>query len=281
MKKGWVGLDIDGTITTDKYTILPPVKRFFKKLAQKNWGLGFFTGRTFAFSQPLFDQFDFPFFFSPQNGSAILKMPEKQCIRKEYMDPAALAFIEKAFEDVQGDFIVYGGYEKQDRCYYRPHKFKHHHIDYINHLKDRQQEPWETLKDFIPEKMEEFSLVKGFGSQEEMLKVKNRLEESRQFQLALIRDPFLEGYYILHINSLKGSKGLALTFLSRKYGSEGPLISAGDDDNDLSMFEVCDVSISMKKAPEHVRKKAQMISEPEEKLIQTLTDVISQYDASF
>ena len=69
-KKGWIALDIDGTITLDKYSVPQPVIDYLGSLSRSGWRIALATGRPYAFASMALSKFDFPYVFLVQNGSA-------------------------------------------------------------------------------------------------------------------------------------------------------------------------------------------------------------------
>ncbi len=257
--KGWIALDIDGTITLDKYSVPDEVSAYLRSLALGGWRIAMATGRPYAFALRALSQFDFPYFFLAQNGSAVLEMPSKQLLFKRYLSESAIAIVEKAYEGIDSDFLIYSGYEKGDFCYFRPHRMSEEDLLYIEDLKKRQKEEWKAVERF---EIDSFPLIKCFGSLPRMKKVAERLSASGRFQVALIRDPFHENFVIILVTEKNASKGLSLEELFRKKGRGGLVIAAGDDENDISLLKAADVKIAMAHAPETLQEAADYIAPP-------------------
>ena len=60
---GWIALDIDGTITLDKYSVPQEVVDYLRKLEKSGWNIAMATGRSFVFASMALSKFDFPFTF--------------------------------------------------------------------------------------------------------------------------------------------------------------------------------------------------------------------------
>ena len=260
VSKGWIALDIDGTITFDKYSVPREVVDYLRKLNQDGWNIALATGRPLAFAAMALIQFDFPYTFLPQNGSAALEMPSKKLLFKKYILPSNIPLVEKAFEGIDTDFLIYAGYEKGDFCYFRPSRFSPDDLAYLEDLQKRQNEKWEAVDSFS--KLDDFPLIKCFGSEERMARVAQSLRQSGKFQVAKIRDPFQPGYFLLLVTDAKASKGDSLCEVFKLKGRGGRVIAAGDDENDISLLNAADTKIAMSHAPEALQQVADFIAPP-------------------
>ena len=266
MDKGWIALDIDGTITLDKYSVPDPVTAYLRQLSRDGWKIAMATGRPFRFASMALSQFDFPFIFLCQNGSVAIVMPEKKILFKRYLTWDAIGSIEEAFAGIESDFIVYMGVEKDDLCYFRPHRFPEDELPEIMAWQSTQKETWEGVKEFTPELMPSFPLVKCFGLLERMEKIARRLKSLNRFQVALMRNPFEPTGSIVLITDLAASKGLSLQEVFKRLGRGPVVIAAGDDENDLSLLQAADVKIAMSHAPELLQEFADILAPPTSKM---------------
>jgi HAD superfamily hydrolase (TIGR01484 family) len=263
-KEGWIALDIDGTITVDKYSVPDAVTSYLRQKSFEGWKIAIATGRSFQFAAMALASFDFPYILLPQNGSAAIEMPSKKILFTRYLSWEEMPMIEMAFEGIESDFIVYTGVERGDLCYFRKRFFEKEGSAEIEGWKARQKEHWEPIEDFTKELLPSFALAKSFGSFEEMRKVAKRLKERGRFQVSLIRDPFDHECAILLINQAHASKGLSLEEVFRRRGRGSLVIAAGDDENDLSLLGVADVKIAMPHAPDVLKEIADLIAPPTE-----------------
>lgn len=261
-RKGWIALDIDGTITVDKYSVPQAVVDCLGALAEKGWDIAMATGRPFSFASLALKNFSFPYTFLLQNGSVALEMPEKKFLFKRYISPEVLPRVEAAFLGIASDFLIYTGYEKGDFCYWRPDRLGARERLYLEELMERQKENWQAVSVFDPSQIAPFPLIKCFGSSSMMQTVAKRLLDTDLFQVARIRDPFTPGYELLLVTDREASKGQSLQAVFQLKGRGTYVIAAGDDENDLSLFDVADIRISMPHAPLHVQEKADLIAPP-------------------
>lgn len=260
--QGWIALDIDGTITLDKYSVPQEVIDFFRALHAKGWQFVFATGRPFKFASIALQKMDFPYLLLPQNGSVAFEMPVKKPLFTSYIPKASLPFIEEAYQGIDSDFIIYAGYEKDDACFYRPKRFVKEELTYLSELAARQKEEWHALDDFKKLPLDAFPLIKCFGPQVRMRRVEERLKRSGQFEVAHIRDPFTEGTFILLITDKQASKGKSLAKILTLKGRGKCVVAAGDDENDISLLEVADIKIAMDHAPKPLTDMATFVAPP-------------------
>lgn len=257
--KGWIALDIDGTLTTDKFSIPSPVIHRLKVASQEGWLIALATGRTYSFAKHALSELCFPYFLLPQNGSIILKMPSKEIVLKSYLDPNVISTIKEVFATTSLDFIVYTGFENHDRCFYRPTQYDEEFLVYLDDLQSREGGGlWTPVQEFsidfpVP-------LIKAYGRHDELKKISNTLQSGKIATTSLIKDPFHPSYYILLITSNHASKGLSLEALFQQLGRGRKVIAAGDDENDISLFQVADVKIAMPHAPEKLRMMADFVA---------------------
>lgn len=261
-KKGWIALDIDGTITLDKYSVPKEVGDFFHKLQKEGWQFAFATGRPFAFASVALSKFDFPYILLPQNGSMAIEMPQRKVLFKSYIPSSSLPFMEKAFEKLHSDFLIYAGYERGDICFWRPKKFPQEEIAYVTDLQTRQKESWQEMNNFDHLPLDSFPLIKCFGSESKMRHLIDQLKKEKKFEIAKIRDPFDDDITLLLITDIHASKGKSLTKLFKEKGRGAFVIAAGDDENDLSLLGIADIKIAMAHAPESLQEAATFIAPP-------------------
>jgi hydroxymethylpyrimidine pyrophosphatase-like HAD family hydrolase len=258
--QGWIALDIDGTITTEKTVVPPGVRQALGEWARQGWKLAFATGRPFAFAQKALHGFDFSYWFVGQNGSLALQMPGRDVLFRRYLAKSQLSAIEEQLVGTGVDFVVYAGIEKGDICYFRPSRFLREEEAYLRELQSRQEEPWVALQSFDEIPIGAFPLVKCFGKRAAMSVCAERMRRLGMFEVAHIRDPHATGVDLLLITDRQATKGRALASLFALYGRGERVIGAGDDENDLSLLEVADVKIAMPHAPEAVKQKANQIA---------------------
>ncbi len=263
---GWIALDIDGTITNNKFSVPSKVNIYLKTLAKHSWKIIFTTGRSFSFSQKALSEIDFPYTICAQNGSVAIQMQEGKIIHKDYILGSNLKHIEDAYDGFESDFLVYSGVEKGDFCYWRPQKFNDEQLAYLEDLKSRQTEDWHTVDEFDPIHVIESPLVKCFGKKDMLIKIQDRLEKLNIFETCMIKDPFDEEYHLLQVTAKGVSKGNCIAHLRDKIEPSAYIIAAGDDYNDLSLLNVANEKIVMPTAPADLKDIATILAPPVEEL---------------
>ncbi len=269
---GWIALDIDGTITLDKFSVPEPVISFLREKIKEGWMIAMATGRTLTFALFALEYFDFPYHILSQNGAIALQLPSKKILFKRYIPKEAFREIELAYEGISGDFVVYSGYENSDRIYWRPRRLDPEQKAYVEGMAENQKEKPVAVQSFGEIAESSVPLVKCFGYLGEMQHIAKRLEKSHRFNVTMIRDPHVENYYMLLVTDRSASKGQSLEALIPMAGPRGTIIAAGDDENDASLLNVADIKIAMAHAPESLQNIAHFIAPPtqENGIIQAL-----------
>ncbi len=258
--KGMIALDIDGTITVDHSDLDPEVISFFEILAQEGWVFVFITGRTFFWGYEVLSKLNFPYYFAVHNGAIIIDMPSRKIVSKKYLGVSCLKNLEIIFEDLKTDYIIYTEQEFAPVCYFRP---KHMSRKLQTYLKERSKvfkEKWVPLDSYKDLLITEFSALKYFGPKDEAEVIALEFERL-DFHAPVIKDPFNIDYYIVQATHSEVSKGHALRLLkTRLQVSEGTVIAAGDDNNDITMLASADVRVVMATAPEALLREAHVVA---------------------
>jgi HAD superfamily hydrolase (TIGR01484 family) len=271
--KGWLAFDIDGTITSEKSFVPTSVCNYFKELYNSGWQFVFLTGRSYTFSKACLFCFDFPYYFSAQNGSMLMEMPSKKIIFKNYLTKESLVSLEKAFEGLLGDFIVTKGVEFDDVCCFRPQKIPAKMMPYVKELQIREKEEWIRVQQF---ELEAFPVAKCIASLKNLRIIEKILKEQDLFEISILRDPFFPTAHMLMVTKRGVNKGSTLMHLVKQY-DKCPIITAGNDNNDISLLDVGDINIAMENSPKILLKKASYIapSATQQGILTALRDVLS------
>lgn len=262
--KGWIALDIDGTLTQERYSIPKPVIAYLHEQQLSGWSIAIATGRSSLFACMALSAFDFPYVLLAQNGSVALQMPQKNTLYKKYLPVSVIADVEKAISGIRGNFLVYSGPEKGDLCYYKPDTFSSEQLDYVLRLQEREKEPPRPIDSF--QSLTEVPLIKCFGSTDQMAHLAERLRKTGHFQIAFIRDPFEGNDSLLLLTEQSVCKGSSLQEIMNRLGRGEMVIAAGDDANDESLLEQADIKIVMPQAPDFLKQQADLIAPPVSKL---------------
>jgi Cof subfamily protein (haloacid dehalogenase superfamily) len=252
---GWLALDIDGTLTDHSHTIPQEVKAYLKNLYEKGWHFLFITGRMFSYAHGALDDFDFPYIFAVQNGADVLEMPARKVISRRYLSKDVALKVEAITQRFNLGFLVYSGYEKGDFCIYNPKSFSRDLLAYFERLKDLSKQAWIESDRF--DQLEDFPLIKILGSEEQMVEISHELNLIPGISTTMIRDPMRPDLFLQLITHYDVTKGAVVERIANKH----PIIGAGDDLNDVSLLEACDVRIAMTTAPKRLKDLADIIAD--------------------
>jgi len=264
--KGMIALDIDGTITVEKHQLENQVQSYLNRLIEEGWCLIFMTGRTFSFAYPLLAGLKGPFFFAPQNGSALYRMPEKECLFKAYITSSFLEHLDHFFHTQGIGLLVESGKENGDICYYKPADFTEEWLKYLEFRAHISLAKWEAVESFEAFPFLEFAVGKFFAPEEKAYELVSRVSQKTLLHGIVIRDVFRPGYFLAHLNAPTASKGQILKLLIERNAKGLPVIAAGDDYNDLEMLNNSIVKIIMRNAPDSLHALADVLAPPAEEL---------------
>jgi len=258
--KGWICLDIDGTITSDPHLIPQQVLDYLESLYKEGWHFLFTTGRTFTFGQKILSTVAFPYLFSVQNGADVLQMPEKKLVHRSYLPIDATEQLHLIYQGASEDYIVYSGVDLGDFCYYSSVHFSVSMKEHLSILMSLVNEPWKDVDSLLSLKGGRFPLIKCLGTKEQMQHVYNRVLTDTDFNVSIIKDPLSKtGGYNALITSKNASKGAVIDWLRSKEETDLIFIGAGDDGNDLSLLEQVDISIAMETGPMLISLRPQLL----------------------
>ncbi len=269
MGKGWIALDIDGTVVEGLKTVPAPVAETLDKLYTSGWKVLFITGRPFASAEKALTPISFPYYLAAQHGADIVEMPSRKVFEQCYLDSEVLYHAEKAYREEAEEFLVYAGFVKGDFCYYRPHRFSPAYASYFTMMQGLCPQPWQPLQSFDVLQGSRFPLIKCLGDEKTVRKVAEKLRECPGIEVVVIRDMGGDPRnFLALVTDREATKGNALHRILAKAGraKEERVIAAGDDHNDLSMLREADVRIVIEHAPPEVLAEADIIAERPSKM---------------
>lgn len=266
MHKGTIALDIDGTITNRQHHIPDGVATYFENLHRGGWQFIFVTGRSFSFAMMTLSKLTFPYLLALQNGADLMEMPSKKQVSRFYLSIDIVELLDQLYEGNEGDFIVYAGYDKGDLCYFRPERFSSEMRDYLKRVEKVSASPWIAVTSFHIKEQNVFPLIKCIGSKEMLEDLNHKLLPIEKIKTTLIKDPFSSDLYLTLITHNKADKGIAVNTFMEKYHLKHPLITGGDDNNDIPLLKIGDIRIAMDGAPEALQNGADIIAPPADRM---------------
>lgn len=277
-KKGWVCLDIDGTITDDILSIPKEVLKYLKSLHEDHWQIVFVTGRTFSLATLPLKDFDVPYYLSVQNGASSFLMPQKKQLSKKYLSIETFFELEHYLKGSSFDFVLFGGYDQGERCYYRPDRLKREVREYFARKLSKLACDWRAVDSFKSLEEEEFPYGKIYGEFEDLKKLYPVFEKIPSIKVHLVKDSVHPTFYILQIMRKDVDKGKAVLELMGQNVLPKPIISAGNDRNDESLLGISDIRIAMPDSPQSLLDQATIIAPPvqENGIIQALEIAIGK-----
>ena len=276
-----IALDIDGTITDIDHFIPDSVALYFQQLYREGWQFVFITGRIFSFALMTLNKLTFPYLLALQNGAELLDMPGKQCIHRSYLNFSIIPLLDELYKEQEDDFLIYVGYDKGDYAYFRPDRFTAKMLAYLKKLERVSAKPWKAVNSFEQCGKIQFPLIKCIGSRDVLELLDQQLQPlkvSQKIKTTIICDPISQYFYFALITCKDADKGKAIQKFMEHFSLKRPLITAGDDYNDIPLFQQGDVCIAMDGSPEPLQNLAHIIAPPAHKkgIIEGLQNAIKK-----
>ena len=266
MEKGTIALDIDGTITDCNHQIPNEVVSHFVDLHEQGWQWIFLTGRTLSFAMMALYKIPFPYLLGVQNGADLIEMPSQKQVARSYLKIDTVLLIEQLYQGHSEDFIVYAGYEKGDFCYFRPNRFSKHMQKYLQKIQTRSSSPWREVSSFQIQDQIHFPLIECIGPKEVLEVFNQQLMPIAELKTTLIKDLVFADLYLILITDKNADKGVAIKTFMERYGLKRPLITGGNDNNDIPLLRKGDIRIAMDGSPEALEKIADIIAPSSDKM---------------
>ncbi len=261
MAKAIFASDIDKTLTDERHLIPDEVIVYLENLHKDGWEIVLLTGRTFSFAMMSVEKINFPFFLAVQNGAEVLKMPGGQVVFQSFM-PKSVAFgVDSLYHHYKEDFLIYSGLEKGDFCYYRSSKFSPFFIDYLEKLKTVSTAEWIEFGDLSEIPQTSFPLIKCFSDSLSLQKIQGKLTDIHSVTSSIIMDSFDPKLPILLVTNSDVNKGLAFKRIAIDQGWSCPLVAAGDDNNDIPLLQLANISIAIKTGSRELQLHADILAD--------------------
>jgi HAD superfamily hydrolase (TIGR01484 family) len=258
--KALIALDIDGTLAPMKEPIPAEVADYLNAIMSEGHQIVFLTGRTFTFARPMLKLMREPFYLAVQNGAAVVELPSKKVVYSKYLSNDILDDLDRIFDGEANDYLIEGGVEKDDCCFYRSQRHTEDQLEYIHFRHNLSKELWIDTPSFQNVGIKQFPLIKCFGEKSFVERMALDIFQKLDLHMPVIQDPFKENGYIAMGTHPEVSKGQTMQALRELLGDKHFLVAAGDDHNDESMIEAADFGIAMETSPKDVLSKADYIA---------------------
>lgn len=279
MSRGYIALDIDGTLTDDSHGIPEKVALYLDARVKEGWEVALITGRVYTFAMRSLDVIPFEYFLAVQNGADIFSMPSRKPVSRSYIKRRDVADYHDLAKKMKMPFVVYSGFDVGDFCYYDPSLFCVESLKYLETLKGYSAADWQEISSFADLDQEEFPLIKAFGPEDDLLHIDTKYLVDHSLQTAIIVDPLKPKQSMLLSTAIDVNKGFALDRIRKLCPIDGPVIAAGDDRNDVPLLQKADFRIAVGNAPKELLDIAHYNAPPSSAhgIIQGLDYAIAKY----
>ncbi len=247
-KKGWVCLDIDGTITTEILSIPKETLNYLTKLS-KDWQIVFVTGRTFNLAVRPLAAFHEPYYLVVQNGASSFEMPASKLLRKKYISVEILCKLQEIVEKSGHDLVFFSGWENKEICYYRPSKHKPEVQEHFRQSLTKLANVWQVVSSFKDLPIEEVPYAKVYGFKKDLEELEKSLQLIPEIKTHVVTDSVNPKFSIIQIMRHDVDKGVAVLDLMENSVLPSPIIAAGNDYNDQALLQIADIKIAMPDSP--------------------------------
>lgn len=265
-KKGWICLDIDGTITADILTIPQDVLLYLEKLYNENWHLVFVTGRTFSLACKPLVPLQASYYLIAQNGASSFEMPQKNMLFKKYLPIEVFYNLEKLIKKEGHDFILFTGYDQGEEVFYRPKYLGSEVLNYVETSLKGLSGTWKAIDSFHDLQVTTVPYGKIYGQRESLQKIAPILNKVPSVKVHLVQDSVNPNFSILQVMRKDVDKGKAVLEILGKTTLPSPIISAGNDNNDETLLQIADIKIAMSGSPSVLLDQATIIAPSVEKM---------------
>lgn len=276
--KGWLALDVDGTLTEQVDQIPKEVIEALRGYEASGWKIAIVTGRSPAFARKALDVFPFPWTLIAQNGASAYEMPQAKRFFTQFLPLEILPVFHRICRGVSAGMVIYLDREEGNEARFCAKEFDEAHRAILETWNRRQKEHWVSVDSF-EEISTPFPIAKMMAFPEDIDHLEAGLKSvSPLCSTTRLRDPFDDRFAILLVTAKKATKGQTLQAVLEEKGRGERVIAAGDDLNDLSLLDAADVKIAMPHAPAILREKADLIAPPtkENGIITALRKVIDE-----
>lgn len=251
-----VGLDLDGTLLTDKKELLPYTRDVLRRAVEQGIVVLVATGRPWLGVPEELRNFPGMRYALTSNGARIIDRDENRVIEEQLLSPELAG---KALE-------ICGKYDTLQEVYFDGQGYAQ--ADKMLHVERYHKNPnmWEYMRKTRTWVEDIFRMVREsdrgldkiqmlFADMEERTKAWQELSEVEGLELVGSLG------YNIEINAAGVNKGSGLVSLGRLLGiRREEIMACGDGDNDLLMLKEVGFGVAMANAEEEVKKAADYIT---------------------
>lgn len=260
--RGVIALDIDGTVTAVKDRLDPEVVTYLTSLAKQRWIIYFVTGRTFHWANTLLQQLPFPYLIGAHNGAYICSMPDRTVLYRGFLEKQEVIQVSELLTRFDSTGIIYAGPDANERTYICPRGVKEDKYAYMNKRRISLQEEWIEIDNVEAIEETQFLAVRCLEQHVCAQQISDAITQQLQLSCPLMMDSCGQDYMLVQITKQGVTKGSAIAHVMDRLHITGPVIAAGDDHNDISMFEQAHVKIAMATAPQELLSLADITAPP-------------------
>lgn len=251
-----IGLDMDGTLLTEKKELLPYTKRIIDEAIEKGIIVLMATGRPFTGIPEGLRFYPGIRYALTSNGARVVDIKEgKNLIERLLPQEKAKKALETLakYDTLQEVYFDGQGYAQADKM---KHIERYHHNPYMWEYMLTTRKPVPDLMELVCERNQDLDKIQGlFANMDE----RKAAWEELQVQDGIVLVGSL-GYNI-EINASGVNKGTALVELGSMLGIEREQIMAcGDGDNDVEMLREVGFGVAMGNAIEKAKAVADYIT---------------------
>ncbi|MBF7096671.1 Cof-type HAD-IIB family hydrolase [Alkalibacter mobilis] len=247
-----LALDIDGTLLDKENKIRDTVREAVKTTLKKGIEVAVLSGRNYDGMKMYIEELGLKGMAAAANGVQIVNIASNEIVCQKEMDPEiSKDIINEAVKldltivNFAGLMVYTEGFEGIPPEYIKPLNQKFVFIENImEHVKENT--PIKLLMVGERENLDEFRLYveKSYGN-----------ELNVEYSMTNLLEVYSKGV----------DKGKALEYLMKFYGiGRHETLCIGDSENDIAMFQVSGTAVAMGNAPEHVKEKADQVTESSE-----------------
>jgi len=236
MKTRLLCLDIDGTITSGKFSIPERNKIAIQTAIDQGIHVLFSTGRGYSYTKPILEQFTGTFYAALQNGTALYKEPSGTLLNNwDFQREDGLKIINWLLSHGTVNLMAVTGKEDNDHLYFLKGE---DYGKYFNRIISSYPKRAVGLKNATDFKKLNIRVIAVIDKKPIIADLSNRITaEYPSFSILPINDPWDTNCSWLNILSLGASKATALKYLSDKLEiPKQEIAAAGNDLNDLEML---------------------------------------------